>query len=117
MLAALDAGVPAEAVIGYMRDHASPHVAHRSPVVPETVMDQVRLWGATRNRLASAPAVLYSDFASAAEYEAALGAARRGGGLLWVRRGGGDGGVGPGRLVARADCHDAVRAAIKAARG
>lgn len=116
VLAALDRGVGAEAVIAFLRDHASPHVAHRAPAVPETVTDQIRLWGAGRARLRATPAVCYEAFADGREFGAAVQAARGAGGLLWVEEGGGGGGGG-GRLVAAADAHDAVRAAIKAARG
>jgi len=114
VLGALDRGVPAEAVIAFLRDHASPHVVHRSPVVPETVMDQIRLWGAGRSKLRVAPATLYDGFANDAEFQAALGAARHVGGLMWLQEGKPG---APGRLVADAGAHDAVRAAIKAARG
>jgi hypothetical protein len=56
-LAAVDAGVPAATIVSFLRDHASPHVAARVPAVPETVTDQLRLWAASRDRVAAVPAV------------------------------------------------------------
>ena len=109
-LAAVDAGLTADAIVCFLRDHASPHVASRVPAVPETVADAVRLWAASRDRVAAVPAVLYDGFDTPAELAAAIRAARGAGALLWR----GDGGTG--RLVARGDAHGAVVAAIRAAR-
>ena len=140
-LAALDRGITAEQIIAHLREHASPRVAHRVPVVPENVADQVRLWGASRRRVRAARrATLYSDFSSAREFEAAVGAAAAAGALLWVERGGSGGGGGGGgggsgvaaaaaagndeadggnrhgRLAAAVEAHEAIKEAIRAAR-
>jgi transcription initiation factor TFIIH subunit 4 len=42
--AALACGITAEQVVAYLQQHAHPHVARRTPAVPETVTDQIRLW-------------------------------------------------------------------------
>ena len=135
-LSALDAGVSAEQIVAHLREHASPRVAHRVPVVPENVADQIRLWEASRRRVRSArAATLYSDFSSGREFEAAVGAAVAAGALLWVERGGGVGGSGVaaaaaaggldgaggenrhGRLAAAVEAHERIKEAIRAARG
>lgn len=109
-LAAVDAGLTADAIVAFLASHASPHVAARTPAVPDTVADAVRLWAASRDRVAAVPAVLYDGFATPAELAAAVTAAREAGALLWRD------GRGAGRVVARGDAHDAVVAAIRAAR-
>lgn len=109
-LAAVAAGLTANAIVSFLRDHASPHVASRVPAVPETVADAVRLWAASRDRVTSVPAVLYDGFDTPAELAAAIRAARGAGALLWRDD------RGTGRLVARGDAHEAVVAAIRAAR-
>ena len=138
-LSALDKGITAEQIVAHLREHASPRVAHRVPVVPENVADQMRLWGASRRRLRSVTrATLYSDFSSEREFEAAVRAAKAAGALLWVDRGGsgggGDGGFGGsgvaagnvaggggenrhGRLAAAIEAHEGIKEAIRAARG
>ena len=139
-LSALDRGLTAEQIVAHLRDHASPRVAHRVPLVPENVADQIRLWEASRKRLrAVRRATLYSDFSSAREFEAAVRAAVAAGALLWVERAGGSGsgvGVGSGggggneaagggdeesrrhgRLAAAVEAHEAIKEAIRAARG
>lgn len=35
VVAALASGLPADAIVAYLRQHAHPHVAARTPVVPE----------------------------------------------------------------------------------
>lgn len=141
-LSALDKGITAEQIVSHLREHASPRVAHRVPVVPENVADQVRLWEGSRRRVRSARrATLYSDFESAREFGAAVRAAEAAGALLWVERGGGGGGGGGGgvsgvasaaaaaagndeaganrhgRLAAAVEAHEAIKEAIRAARG
>ena len=138
-LAALDRGITAEQIVSHLREHASPRVAHRVPVVPENVADQIRLWEASRRRLRVVRrATLYSDFSSAREFEAAVRAAVAAGAMLWVERGGGSGGGGGvggggsnaaadnnntnnenrhGRLAAAVEAHEAIKEAIRAARG
>lgn len=61
-MAALDSGVSAEQIIGYLRQHAHPRVASRVPIVPGVVADQIRLWQRELRRLGSAPGVLYRNF-------------------------------------------------------
>lgn len=137
-LSALDKGITAEQIISHLREHASPRVAHRVPVVPENVADQVRLWEASRRRLRIVhKATLYTDFSSTREFEAAVGVAVAAGALLWLEReggrgGGSGGGVGigiggnngseasedrHGRLAAAVEAHEAIKEAIRAARG
>ncbi|CAI5457819.1 unnamed protein product, partial [Closterium sp. Yama58-4] len=59
---ALALGIVAEQIVQYVRKNAHPLVATKAPVVPETVVDQIRLWEFDRNRVATTAAVLYNDF-------------------------------------------------------
>jgi transcription initiation factor TFIIH subunit 4 len=65
VIAALDSGVGADQILGYLRQHAHPRIASRSPVVPTVVSDQVRLWQREISRLGAEPAVLYTKFEGA----------------------------------------------------
>lgn len=59
---ALESGVTAEQIIGYLRQHAHPRVASQHPIVPGVVADQIRLWQRELQRLTSLPGVLYKNF-------------------------------------------------------
>lgn len=41
--------------------HAHAHVSKRTPIVPETVSDQIRLWALERNRVEFFSAIMYED--------------------------------------------------------
>ena len=51
MLAALKAGLTAEDIIGYLRSQAHPHVAVKSPVVPEVRLSQQTVPSACKVRV------------------------------------------------------------------
>eukprot|EP00271_Cylindrocystis_brebissonii_P011490 TRINITY_DN2930_c0_g1_i2.p1 TRINITY_DN2930_c0_g1~~TRINITY_DN2930_c0_g1_i2.p1 ORF type:complete len:134 (-),score=21.48 TRINITY_DN2930_c0_g1_i2:371-772(-) len=103
---AFAAGIIAEQVIGYLLKHAHPHVAHRKPVLPETVSDQIRLWEHDRNRVTSTPAVLYEDFQSEEMFAAMVAYARDSGGLLWQN-------PKQMRMVGRAELHEQMKTFLK----
>ena len=111
--AALSYGVTADQVIHYLTTHAHPHVASRPSPVPSTVADQVRLWAADAERLECFDATLYDDFPSEEAFQAALGAARGAGALLWV---GAAGGRAPRAFAAKRKAMETMRAFFKAQR-
>ena len=80
---ALAHGIGAEQIVAYLQQHAHPAVAARTPAVPETVTDQIRLWAQGTQRLAAFPATLYDDFPSAEAYRAAAAHARSIDAMLW----------------------------------
>ncbi|CAI5494039.1 unnamed protein product, partial [Closterium sp. Naga37s-1] len=103
---ALALGIVAEQIVQYMRKNAHPLVATKPPVVPETVVDQIRLWEFDRNRVATTAAVLYDDFPTQEVFEAIVKHAQQIGALLWKdskKR----------KFVVRADAHDSVRTFIR----
>lgn len=80
---ALAHGIESEQIVAYLQQHAHPAVAGRTPAVPETVMDQIRLWAIGTKRLRDSPATLYDDFPNVEAYRAAAAHARSLDALLW----------------------------------
>ncbi|CAI5469801.1 unnamed protein product [Closterium sp. Yama58-4] len=104
---ALALGIVAEQIVQYVRKNAHPLVATKAPVVPETVVDQIRLWEFDRNRVATTAAVLYDDFPTQEVFEAIVKHAQQIGALLWKdskKR----------KFVVRADAHDSFARVIMA---
>jgi len=66
---ALSNGILAEQVIQYLVSHAHPLLKAKSPVLPPTVVDQLRLWELERNRLRASPAYLYEQFDVEEDYK------------------------------------------------
>ncbi|KAG1469759.1 hypothetical protein G6F56_003073 [Rhizopus delemar] len=56
---ALMKGITAEQVIYYLQSHAHPQMRKEIPVLPLTVIDQIRLWEMERNRLKPTPSEKY----------------------------------------------------------
>ncbi|KAG2490638.1 hypothetical protein HYH03_011029 [Edaphochlamys debaryana] len=83
ILGALSRGITAEELVAYLGARPHPAVASRSPVVPEVVSDQIRLWEASLHRLRADAAVLYDNMESRALYDKAVTHAREAGTLLW----------------------------------
>ena len=106
---ALERGITAEMLIKYLEDHRHPKVAHRHPVVPEAITDQLLLWQGEMHRLSSDAAVLYDAFDTPALFEGTLAKAQELDAVLFCDR-------GLRRLVAAAHAHNALRAHIQALR-
>ncbi|KAI8367654.1 RNA polymerase II transcription factor B subunit 2 [Radiomyces spectabilis] len=80
---ALLKGITADQIISYMQTHAHPQMRKKTPILPLTVVDQIRLWEMERNRLKATPAYLYHEFNVQADFDAAEKHARDLGVLLW----------------------------------
>ncbi|ORZ02936.1 RNA polymerase II transcription factor B subunit 2 [Syncephalastrum racemosum] len=80
---ALVKGITADQMISYLQTHAHPQMRKKTPVLPLTVIDQIRLWEMERNRLKTTPAYLYHDFNMQSDFEAAEKHAKDLGVLLW----------------------------------
>ena len=61
-ISALESGVSAEQIIGYLRQHAHSRVASRVPIVPGVVSDQIRLWQQELLRVKDSSGVFYKNF-------------------------------------------------------
>lgn len=79
---ALNRKISSGMIIRYLEDHRHPKVAHRSPVLPEAVKDQIILWEKELNRLSCTPAALITGFDTEGIYDAAVKKAEELGGLL-----------------------------------
>ncbi|GAA5802413.1 transcription factor TFIIH complex subunit Tfb2 [Helicostylum pulchrum] len=80
---ALIKGITAEQIIYYMQSHAHSQMRKKIPVLPLTVVDQIRLWEMERNRLKPTPSYLYHEFNVQADFDAAEKYAKDLGVMLW----------------------------------
>jgi transcription initiation factor TFIIH subunit 4 len=79
---ALERKITSDMIIKYLEDHRHPKVAHRVPVLPEAVKDQIRLWERELNRINFCEARMYESFESRAVYESCLKTAQSLGAVL-----------------------------------
>lgn len=80
---ALIKGITADQIISYLQTHAHPQMRKKKPILPLTVVDQIRLWEMERSRLKAMPAYLYHEFNHPADFEAAVKHAQDLDVLLW----------------------------------
>jgi len=69
VVSALDSGITADQIIGYLTQHAHKRVLGRMPIVPDVVSDSIRLWQRELRRMETEEAVLYKNFESPALYK------------------------------------------------
>ncbi|KAJ2741324.1 RNA polymerase II transcription factor B 52 kDa subunit [Coemansia sp. BCRC 34301] len=81
---ALARGITADQIITFLTTHAHPQMQGRTPVLPITVTDQIRLWEQERNRLKPSAAYFYKDFGQKQEYERMFKYAQDIGVVLWA---------------------------------
>lgn len=66
---ALRNGITADQIIKFLQMHAHPRMLKQKPILPPTVMDQIRLWEMERDRFKFTEGVLYSQFLSQNDFE------------------------------------------------
>ncbi|KAF2769607.1 RNA polymerase II transcription initiation protein [Teratosphaeria nubilosa] len=71
-LRAISAGITSKQIITYLQTHAHPILRHHTPILPPTVVDQIRLWQIEGERMTSFPGFLIRDVGSAEEFEKAV---------------------------------------------
>eukprot|EP00898_Chlorokybus_atmophyticus_P003892 jgi/Chlat1/4503/Chrsp29S04577 len=103
---ALGCGISAAQIIEYLQKHAHAQVADRTPAVPETVADQIRLWEYDMQRVRQYPAQMYEDFPSPEVFDAVVAHARDALGVLLFHD------AAKRRLVVHATAHPQMRAFI-----
>jgi transcription initiation factor TFIIH subunit 4 len=80
---AIEHGITSDQIISYLQTHAHPQMRKKQPILPPTVVDQIRLWQIENERMKATPGFLFKDFASAPEYEAVVRYADEIGVLVW----------------------------------
>ncbi|TAQ90558.1 hypothetical protein B7494_g1135 [Chlorociboria aeruginascens] len=86
---AISHGITSDQIISYLSTHAHPQLLKTSnaqgggPVLPPTVVDQIRLWQIENERMKSTPGFLFRDFESQKEYEGCATYADEIGVLVW----------------------------------
>ncbi|XP_068620323.1 general transcription factor IIH subunit 4 [Battus philenor] len=87
---ALRGGITADQIIHYLEQHSHPQMMksesagiRATSLLPPTVVDQVRLWEAERNRFTYTEGVVYNQFMSQADFTLVRDYARAQGVLTW----------------------------------
>jgi transcription initiation factor TFIIH subunit 4 len=86
---AISQGITSDQIISYLSTHAHPQLLKASaaqgggPVLPPTVVDQIRLWQIENERMKATPGFLFRDFENQKEYEGCSRYADEIGVLIW----------------------------------
>ncbi|KAI9746727.1 MAG: RNA polymerase II transcription factor B 52 kDa subunit [Claussenomyces sp. TS43310] len=80
---AIEHGITSDQIISYLQTHAHPQLRRRNPVLPPTVVDQIRLWQIENERMKATTGFLFKDFAGPHEYDAVVRYADEIGVLIW----------------------------------
>lgn len=80
---AISYGITADQIISFLATHAHPQMQKNIPVLPPTVVDQIRLWQIEGDRMKTTPGFLLKEFATQAEYNDLLSYAESLGVLVW----------------------------------
>jgi transcription initiation factor TFIIH subunit 4 len=85
---AISHGITSNQIITYLSTHAHPQLVktaavHGNPVLPPTVVDQIRLWQIENERMKATPGFLFRDFETVKEYEGCVRYADEIGVLEW----------------------------------
>ena len=85
---AISHGITSDQIITYLSTHAHPQLAKKAdaiggPVLPPTVVDQIRLWQLENERMAATGGFLFKDFETQKEYEDCAKYAEEVGVLKW----------------------------------
>ncbi|KAI8811666.1 transcription factor Tfb2-domain-containing protein [Cladochytrium replicatum] len=103
---ALLRGIGADQIIQYLEVHAHPEMRKQTPVLPATVVDQIRLWELERNRIRAIPGFLYKEFSRIEEYNGYLKRTKDFDCLHWQSE-------GRRLMVVSAEGHEAMKAMRK----
>ncbi|KAI9758875.1 MAG: hypothetical protein M4579_002759 [Chaenotheca gracillima] len=80
---AIVTGITSDQIVSYLSTHAHPQMQKNNPVLPPTVVDQIRLWQIEGERMKASAGFLFKDFLNMAEYEAPCTYAEEIGVLVW----------------------------------
>ncbi|KAK6532204.1 RNA polymerase II transcription factor B 52 kDa subunit [Arthrobotrys megalospora] len=80
---AINKGITAEQIIDYMTANAHPQLRKNTPILPPTVVDQIRLWQIEGERMKSTSGYLFKEFGANLEFNAVRKYADDIGVLVW----------------------------------
>ena len=80
---ALSNGITAQQIVSYLTAHAHPQMRKQTPLLPPTVVDQIRLWELEKNRVTEDEGYLYEDFRTQSDYDLVINYAKQLGVVLW----------------------------------
>ncbi|KZF22771.1 putative TFIIH and nucleotide excision repair factor 3 complexes subunit [Xylona heveae TC161] len=80
---AIQTGITSDQIISYLGTHAHPQMRKNVPVLPPTVVDQIRLWQIEGERMKATGGFLFKDFVTAEEYDNLANYADEVGVLVW----------------------------------
>ncbi|KAH8917234.1 transcription factor Tfb2 [Atractiella rhizophila] len=80
---ALAKGITADQIVAYLTANAHPQMLNQNPLLPPTVVDQIRLWELEKNRIRTHEGFLYDDFHTREDFELVMKYADELGALLW----------------------------------
>ena len=80
---AIAMGITSEQIISYLSTHAHPQMRKSLPILPPTVVDQIRLWQIEGERMKATAGYLFRDFATVDEYLGPCTYAEEIGVLVW----------------------------------
>ncbi|KAJ6262815.1 hypothetical protein Dda_1372 [Drechslerella dactyloides] len=81
---AINKGITAEQIIDYMTANAHPQLRKNTPILPPTVVDQIRLWQIEGERMKATHGYLFKEFTSNSEFNAVCKYANDIGVLVWA---------------------------------
>jgi transcription initiation factor TFIIH subunit 4 len=72
ILSAINLGITSKQIIAYLTTHAHPVLRHSTPILPPTVVDQIRLWQIEGERMTAWKGFLIKDVGSKEDYDKAV---------------------------------------------
>jgi transcription initiation factor TFIIH subunit 4 len=78
-------GITSDQIIAYLTTHAHPQMLRNNPVLPPTVVDQIRLWQLEEDRMKSTMGFMLQDFGSASEYRDVVEYGKQLGVVVWQK--------------------------------
>ncbi|KAI9704523.1 MAG: RNA polymerase II transcription factor B 52 kDa subunit [Bogoriella megaspora] len=80
---AISYGITSDQIISYLSTHAHPQMHKNNPVLPPTVLDQIRLWQIEGDRMKTTNGYYFKEFNTNQEYQDAARYADNLGVLVW----------------------------------
>lgn len=84
LMEAFKKGITADQVVRFLNSSAHAIMRKNVPILPPTIVDQIRLWEMDRNRLRAKPGYMYQQFLSEADFKKTLDEANRIGSVLYA---------------------------------